>query len=61
MRVTAVRSQVHALSLAVFAFAVDDMNERERKITSARPFASLATYKYLHIDMRLSPILVVSV
>ena len=31
----------YALSFAVFAFAVDETNERERVMTSATPFALL--------------------
>lgn len=36
---------VCALSLAVFAFAVEVMKERERRMTWARPWASLKLFK----------------
>lgn len=38
----------HILSLAVFAFAVEDMNALERVITSARPFAFLHSQILAH-------------
>ena len=33
--------RINVLSLAVLAFAVEDMNERESVMTSARPWAFL--------------------
>ncbi len=38
---TPMKKDQHVLSFAVLAFAVDDTNERERVMTSARPFAFL--------------------
>jgi hypothetical protein len=55
---------MHSLSLAVFAFAVEDMKARDCVITSASPLAFLYVFAdvNLHLeDYKLTNILLISI